>query len=193
MPSRQEQRLISRPRTDQGKLVWCCSPESSPRADRRDLRQPGHVFLSARQHARKNLVIHFLVFCPVLPRRPDENLAGSTRLDIEGHGILVQCARAFQVAQFDELMPDETRVAIGDYQMSFSFSYLETWGELRRARAGRVYNKLRGETRAVGGELSRQVRCCVHPGRPPAIGRRFGSSRCSEGESRTSVGTPRLP
>ena len=46
------------------------------------------------------------------------------RLCVEGHGIAADGMRAFQIAEFDQLMPHEAWITVCDEQVAFAFLHV---------------------------------------------------------------------
>src|SRR5271170_3795691 len=114
MPGRQKYELVSSPRPDQRKLVGSSGTKSRPGSYRRQLRQARRVLLRALQHARQHGAIHLFVLRAILPRRTDENLTGAARLHIERYRIAARGMSALQIAEFHQLMPHESGIAVSD-------------------------------------------------------------------------------
>ena len=89
------------------------------------------------------------VFVAVLARRPDQELPGSTRLDIEGDGVGLHAVRALEVSKLHELVMKEAWIAVGDEQVAFAFFYRQR-GQQSAVRSGREHDAVAVESRSVG-------------------------------------------
>ena len=123
-------RIVTRPRSDQGQLVGSGGAKACPRADRGHLSQPWHVFLRALQHSRQSFRGPLPCARSILPRRTDQNLAGAPRLHVECNRIAGYRVRALQVTKFHQLMPQKSRITIGDDEMAFSLLDLDARREV---------------------------------------------------------------
>src|SRR5580698_3217985 len=85
----------------------------------------------------------------VLPRRSYEHLPRASWLHVESHRIAAQGVRALQIAEFHQLMPHKTWIAIRDDQMPFAFLDVESWREMGRVCANRIHNHLAADLRVV--------------------------------------------
>nr|GEU28650.1 HTH-type transcriptional regulator PtxR, putative [Tanacetum cinerariifolium] len=145
-------------------------PQAAPRCRRADQRQAvrrgraqagpaaQHVQLSQRrrksgrvaQHLAQHVGFDLWVDRVELARGTDQDLAGGARLQIEGHRIAAGRMRALDVPEFHQLVMHETRIAVGDGDVSL----LGLHGQLRqqrlRAGAGSEHDALRLVPRAVG-------------------------------------------
>lgn len=78
-------RIVSMRGPNKGQFIGGCGPESRPAPHDGKLREAWHVGLCSAQHPSQHVGIDLSVLSSILPRRPDEDLASSSRLNIEGH------------------------------------------------------------------------------------------------------------
>ncbi len=67
-----------------------------------------------------------------LARGADQNLPGGPRLHIEGHAGVVGSMRRIRIAQFQQLMPDQPRVPVGNHQMALARAQRQLGQQLRQ-------------------------------------------------------------
>src|SRR5437879_3092169 len=150
MPGRRPQSLVRYRRADEGQLVWGSRAESCPAADRSHLPQSGQVLAGARHHARDDLVVDRTVVRAILPRRANQNLAGSPRLHVKRERVAGDGVGALQIPEFDELVAYETGISIGNNQMALAFPYLEAGCKLRRPCPRGIHYQAAADYGAVG-------------------------------------------
>src|ERR1700733_3387517 len=149
VPGRQKYGLVPGPRPDQRKLVGSCGTKSRPCAQGRHLTQPWHIFLRALQHTHEHEVIHFVMLCTVLARRPDKNLASAARLHVERDRVTADRVNTLQIAEFHQLVPQKSGIPVGDNQMSLSLFDLEPRSKIGGGRSGGIHNDAGRDLRTV--------------------------------------------
>ena len=66
------------------------------------------------------MVLYARIFDPELTGGADQHLPGSPGLGVEGDRIGGSGMRALQISQLDQLMPQKSRIAVGNQQVAFS-------------------------------------------------------------------------
>src|ERR1700722_16997001 len=149
MSGRKKYCPVASPRSDQGKFVGSCGTKSGPGPHGRHLRQTRHVFLRTLQHAHEHEVVYFFMLRTVLARRSDQNLAGAPRLHVERNRITADGVSTLQIAEFHQLMPYESGIAVGNDQMSLPLLDLKSRRKLRSGGSGCVHGDFGGDLGAV--------------------------------------------
>src|SRR5208283_802373 len=153
---------------NQRQLVGGGSAEAGPDADARHLRQFRHVFDSAPEHAAEDWVVHRWILEAVLARGADEQLTGEPRLHIESDRIGSEAVSAFQVSQFNQLMANKTRIAVGDEQVPFARLDVETGNQGPGGGSSGVYDQTCAQRRPIGqGDHAFSDRSHLLPGADP--------------------------
>src|SRR5262249_16353567 len=98
--------------------------KAGPDADRLQALQPGHVAKCSRSHAIQHSRVNAIVLTVKPPRRAKQDLPGAAWLDVERDRGGSCAVGRLQIGQFDKLVSREIRIALGDDEMAFSFSYL---------------------------------------------------------------------
>src|SRR5437016_9198040 len=93
---------------DEGELVGSRGPVPGPDPDGRELRQAWKVLHGALEHSVQDGLVDASCFGVILPGRANQHLPVFARLDIECDRISGHAMSAFEIAQFHNLVVDET-------------------------------------------------------------------------------------
>jgi hypothetical protein len=111
---------------------------TGPDASGGEFAEGGHVFESPIEHPVENVLVDCGAVRVELPGGTNENLTGFARLNVERDGVLARTVSAFQIAEFDDLMMNKTRTAIGDDEVAFAFSNGQAVSQSGRGWAGGI-------------------------------------------------------
>ncbi len=110
MSGRQEHLVETGTGPDEGKLVVGGRAETGPDADDGKTRERRHVLDGAPEHAPEDGGVDAGVSHAVLARGSDEYLPGLAGLRVEGDRLGGIAVGALQIAELDELAPQESGV-----------------------------------------------------------------------------------
>ena len=119
MAGGEPQRRVGGRRADQRQFVGRGGAKAGPDANALNVARAGSRAWRACSIA-VSIAGSTAIFVAVLARRADEDLPGLARLHVEGDRVGGDRVRAFQIAELDELMANEARIAVGDDQMAFA-------------------------------------------------------------------------
>ena len=106
-------------RADERQAVWACRSKTGPTADDLQRVQAGQVVAGAAQHACQYRYLNSAVSRVKLAGRADQQLPGGARLHIEGDRGAAALVRAFDIAQFHQLVAHHAGGAGANGQVPF--------------------------------------------------------------------------
>src|SRR5579872_11898 len=135
--------------SDDRQFVSSGGAKAGPGANGGHARQLRQVLAGAGQHAGDDVVVHGRVFHTKLAGGADEQLPGEARLHVEGEGLGGENVRALQVAEFHQLVADETGIAVRDDELAFARAHFQAGRKLGRPGAGGINDRSGVEAAAV--------------------------------------------
>ena len=115
---------------------------TGPNASGGEFAEGGHVFERAIEHPVKNVLVNYRAIRVELARGANQDLAGFARLNVECNRIFTGAVSAFEIAEFDDLVMNKSRVAVGNDEVAFAFSNGKTLSQDWRGWAGGVYGAM---------------------------------------------------
>src|SRR4051812_38883179 len=103
-----------------GGLVGGGGSEAGPGVGLFQVCEGGHVLVGAGEHAMEHVVFDVGVVVVVLAGGADEQLAVGFGVEVEGDGVSVRAADAFEIAELDELVAGEVGGGVSEDEGGFA-------------------------------------------------------------------------